>query len=329
MLYRRRSQGTTIAAPMPRKTRPQGRWSHAGDGAEQGRRRQWSFRGGDRRRTSFRRRCNKTVNGRSLLRLTNPERRRRREDRKKRQEEIYLRRFRENFLGFPEGEILPNEHPDFLVETSWGRVGVELTEYHVQESGKSRGSQMRAQEATEDKVLRRADEQYRTKGLPLVAVQVTWHPHEAFGRRRTAELAADLADLVREHLPEPNHSVTIRRLRHPAGWSLPEEVASLYILRWQSISKSSWTPMRAAFVPTIVPPDLQEILRKKEAKVPSYRRHCREVWLLVVARGLEPSTFGGVGQEVEGHQFESGFDRIFLLHHFDGIVTEIHIRRSA
>jgi len=228
-------------------------------------------------------------------------------------------------LGFPEGEILPNERPDFLVETIRGRVGIELTEYHVQESGKSRGSQMRAREATEDEVLRRAAEQYRSKDLPLVAVRVTWHPHEAFGRRRTAELAADL---VRKYLPEPHHSVTIRRHRHPAARNLPEDVASLYILRRQSISKSSWTPVRAAFVPTIVPPDLQGILRKKEARVPSYRRHCREVWLLVVARGLEPSTFGDVGREVKGHRFESGFDRVFLLHHFDGLVTELHIRRA-
>jgi len=40
-----------------------------------------------------------------------------REDRKKRQEVTYLRRFRENFSGFPDGTVLPNEHPDFLVET--------------------------------------------------------------------------------------------------------------------------------------------------------------------------------------------------------------------
>ena len=87
--------------------------------------------------------------------------------------------------------------------------------------------------------------------------------------------------------------------------------------------------MRTAFVPSIAPPDLQEILRKKESKVPSYRRSCREVWLLVVARGLEPSTFGNLGPEVESHRFESGFDRVFLLHHFDGVVTELHIRRVA
>ncbi len=50
------------------------------------------------------------------------------------------------------------------------------------------------------------------------------------------------------------------------------------------------------------------------------------MWLLVIASGLEPSTFGDVGPEVEGHQFESGFDRVFLLHHADEYVTELRVR---
>jgi hypothetical protein len=247
-----------------------------------------------------------------------------REDRKKRQEEAYLRRFRENFAGFPEDTILPNEHPDFLVETSRGRVGIELTEYHGRERSQGRGSPTRAREAMEDEVLRRAADQYLSKGLPPLLVHVTWHPHEVFGHRRTAELAADLADLVRENLPEPNRSVTIRG-HQPAGRSLPQGVASLTVIRRERITKGSWTSVRAAFVPTIAPLDLQEILRNKEAKVSSYRRHCREVWLLIVARGLEPSTFGDLGPEIEGHQFKSSFDRVFLLNYSDGIVTELHV----
>ena len=138
-----------------------------------------------------------------------------REDRKKRQEETYLLRFRENFACFPEGTILPNEHPDFLVETSRGRVGIELTEYHVRESSEGRGSPTRAREGTEDKVLRTASEQYQSKGLPPVAVHVLWHPHQALRSRRIPELAADLANLVLEHLPEPGHEAAIRR-PHPA-----------------------------------------------------------------------------------------------------------------
>ena len=252
-----------------------------------------------------------------------------REDRKKRQEESYLRRFRENFADFPEGTILPHEHPDFLVETSRERVGVELTEYHISEPDEGRGSPTRAREGTEDEVLRRAAEQYRSKGLPPMVVNVLWHTNQALDRRRISELATGLADLVQEHLPEPNQSVTINEHRHPAGRYLPEEVASLTIVRRDSISKGSWTPVRAEFVLTITPSELQRTMRSKEAKVLSYRQHCCEVWLLIVARGFEPSTYGDLGPEVEGHRFTSGFDRVFFLQHFDGLVSELHVGRVA
>ena len=245
---------------------------------------------------------------------------------KKARERAHLNRFKEKFAGFPEGPILASERPDFLMETGQDYLGIELTEYHISEPSEGRGSPTRAREATEDEVLRRAAEQYRSIGLPPVVVNVLWHPHQALDRRRIPELAADLADLVQEHLPEPNQSVTVRDRRNRAGRALPQEIASLTIIRRESIAKGSWTSVRAAFVPTIAPPDLQEILRNKEAKVSSYRRHCRKVWLLIVARGLEPSTFGDLGSDIGGHQFESGFDRVFLLHHADEYVTELHVR---
>jgi hypothetical protein len=74
-------------------------------------------------------------------------------------------------------------------------------------------------------------------------------------------------------------------------------------------------------------PELQKIMRDKEAKVPSYRQECQEVWLLIVARGFEPFTFGDLGSEVAGYRFESGFDRVLFLHYFDGSVSELHVCR--
>ena len=85
--------------------------------------------------------------------------------------------------------------------------------------------------------------------------------------------------------------------------------------------------MRAGFVPTLTPPDLQKVLWDKEVKVSSYRRQCEEVWLLIVARGFEPSTFGDLGPEVGGYRCESGFERVFFLHYFDGSVSELHVHR--
>jgi hypothetical protein len=185
---------------------------------------------------------------------------------------------------------------------------------------------MRALEGTEDKVLRTASEQYQSKGLSPLVVNVLWHPHQALDRRRIQELAADLADLVQEKLPEPGHEAAIRHRRHPAWRSLPQEVTSLSIDRRKNFSKNSWTSVRGSFVPTLTPPELQQIMWNKEAKVLSYRQQCREVWLLIVARGFEPSTHIDFGSEVEVHEFETTFDRVFFLHHADEYVTELRVR---
>jgi hypothetical protein len=42
------------------------------------------------------------------------------------------------------GEVVPFEHPDFLIKTHSRWVGIELTEYHVLEPDEGWGSPMRA-----------------------------------------------------------------------------------------------------------------------------------------------------------------------------------------
>jgi hypothetical protein len=244
----------------------------------------------------------------------------------KARERAYLQRFRENFADFPQGEVTSFERPDFLIKAQSRWIGIELTEFHVQEPDEGWGSPMRALEGKEDKVLRTASKQYQSKGLPPVVVNVLWHPHQALDRRRRPELAADLANLVKEHLPELGHRVAIRYRRHAAWRSLPQEVTSLSIDRRINFSKNSWTSVRGASVPTLTPPQLQKKMRNKEAKVPIYRRQCREVWLLIVARGFEPSTHVDLGPEVEVHAFETTFDRVFFLHHANECVAELRLR---
>jgi hypothetical protein len=70
-------------------------------------------------------------------------------------------------------------------------------------------------------------------------------------------------------------------------------------------------------------------MRNKEAKVPSYRRHSGEVWLLIVARGFEPSTHVDIGPEIESYRFETSFDRVFFLHHANEYVAELRVRDAS
>jgi len=70
-------------------------------------------------------------------------------------------------------------------------------------------------------------------------------------------------------------------------------------------------------------------MRDKEAKLPSYWQECQEVWLLIVAHGFEPSTFGELGPEVEDQEFETSFDRVFVLHHANEYVAELRVRYAS
>ncbi len=223
--------------------------------------------------------------------------------------------------------VIPHEQPDFLVETRQGRIGIEHTEY-VRTPDDSGGSSLRAREHNEDKLLWLASREYESRGLPPVTVYVHWNPHRGPTQSNIQERASALAHLVENNVPEVDENVTIR-YPHPEWRSLPHEVTSLSIYRWGNISDNLWTSVRGAFVPTLTPVELQRIMRNKEAKVPSYRQECCEMWLLVVANGFEPSTHCELAPEVEDHQFETDFDRVFFLHHFNGFVRELRVLSSG
>jgi hypothetical protein len=244
---------------------------------------------------------------------------------KKQIEFRHLRRFQQNFPAFPDGMICVGEAPDFLVNTRHEYIGIEHTQF-FRESNNPSGSRMRARESPEDKVLRLASSRYESRDLPLVWVNVLWKLDELpTSSSRVPELASLLADLVEVHLPKQDGEVAIKH-PHPAWRSLPQEVSSLSIRRKEIFSKNLWVSTRAGFIPTLTPLDLQKRIREKEDKVFSYREKCSQVWLLIVANGLEPSTFGELAPEIEGFLFETSFDRVFFLHYADELLVELNTR---
>jgi hypothetical protein len=246
---------------------------------------------------------------------------------KKETEFRHLRCFQKNLLGFPEGVTCIGEAPDFLVNTPNGYIGIEHTQF-FRESDNPRGSRMRARENTEDKVLRLASTDHESKGLPPVWVNVLWNLDDLpTTSSRVPELASELANSVEDHLPKQDGEVAIK-YPHPAWRSLPQEVSFLSIRRKEIFTRNLWVSTRASFIPTLTPLDLQRRIREKEDKVSSYREQCSQLWLLITANGLEPSTFCELGTEIEDFQFETSFDRVFFLHYADELVVELRTRGS-
>ncbi len=105
---------------------------------------------------------------------------------------------------------------------------------------------------------------------------------------------------------------------------MPPEVSYLSIRHKKVLSKNLWVSTRGSFVPVLTPLDLQKRIQEKEGKVISYRQKCSQVWLLIVAHGFEPSTFGELAPEIEGFRFKTGFDRVFFLHYANELLVELN-----
>lgn len=246
---------------------------------------------------------------------------------KKQAENDQLRRFKEAFASFPRGAIVPNEHPDFIVETEQGNVGVEVTNLYRDSQGGS-GFPLRAEERRQDKILWRAARLYEAKGkgLPFVDVGVYWSFHMAVTKAREQDIAIDLADLVAAHLPSPSDH-TLLAYPHPAWKLLPPEVDHMHVYCPVGLSKNVWGSSRSTAVPKLRAQDIKEAILAKEGKLHSYRRQCSEAWLLIVADGLAPSNHFEWDKEVGELRFDTGFDRVFFLHYANGFVAEL--KRNA
>jgi hypothetical protein len=238
----------------------------------------------------------------------------RKEARGKVSEENHLRRFRNNYSEFPAGKLTLSDHPDFLLETSDGVIGIEHTRY-------IRGN-LGADEHAESKALWLASQAYEHKGYPPDEVHALWSFHEKPTKHTVPQFVDNMSEFVARHLPNPGDEDTIQ-YPHWAWKQMPQEIISLTISRRRSMEKNFWVSNRGGFVPELGPADFEEIIRKKEGKVSSYQQNCSQVWLFIVANGFEPSTHCSLAREIEGFQFDTKFDRVFFLHYFDGFVVEL------
>lgn len=244
----------------------------------------------------------------------------------KKREREHLERFRNACPAFPAGDITETEEPDFIVATLSGNVGIEHTDFHLDDA-RPGGSPLRAQETLRRQVVSSALSRHESRQLPIVDVLLTWSGQHNLTPRRVKQLTPVLADFVEEHMPGSNQ---VARIKYPAdGWeSLPAEITSVRIARFDVLTDNHWDFVRSGWTPSLKPDALSAVIAKKEPKIPTYRQSCREVWLLIVAHGFHESSFSELSDETRGHEFATAFDRIFFFRYFDGDAVELMLRRA-
>jgi hypothetical protein len=244
---------------------------------------------------------------------------------KQARERAHIEAFRAAYSGFPPGIIEMAGRPDFTV-TLGGlgqKLGIEHTEF-FRDDGDEGGSPLKARESLQDKTVRKAREAYERKALWPVDVLLHWAPYYNVVTARVTSLAEEIADTVAVRTPEDG-VVQVENTGLPES-PLANEVNILRIARFAWMTRSVWNSARFDFVPTVERSEVQRILEQKEKNLRAYRKVCSQVWLLIVAEGFAPSSYGDIGTLRE-ERFASSFDQVFFFRFFERDVFRLALSR--
>ena len=195
---------------------------------------------------------------------------------------------------YPEPRVEPGPppEPDVIVWPAGSAtpLGIEVT--HINPLGEAR----RRAEGEADIVVKMAQRQYENAGGPPLIVGVIWSHGFNPVKSRRHQTVRDLVGLVRSNIPAIGERVEL-----DAGISgthaLPHGIDRVSINQVTDI-EGYWHSPRVAFVPDIAVSDVKAALARKNPKHRNYRQAYSATWLVLVASGAGPASWGNIGPEV-------------------------------
>ena len=231
---------------------------------------------------------------------------------KKYHELAHIIAFKGTISDFPEGDIPKDqENPDFPIYANGKTIGIELT--RVFHESKKNGNSLQAEETYVFDIVHKAKELYsKAINVPII-VWIDLRIGTDFKKQSIDTIAAELVHFVKKRIPEQNSYKEVKRTSKIDD-PLSKVVYSVTILRFETLTRSSWIPIGISGAIGILPPEfVQQRIDKKNPRVQDYKQKCDEIWLVIVVYGLLPSSFFEVSGKVISETYSSNFDRTYLF----------------
>lgn len=230
-------------------------------------------------------------------------------NRKKRLEEKYFYEVKNLYPNFPDGEVIPSESPDFLINCHNKIIGIELTRYYKKQDNNTIND--RNIEDYEWEICKRGLKFFQKINKSHVAVQSSWNIKNKLQNKKINTLAQALAEVVNKSIFESNDNHISLNSRHLRNTPLEGYCRSIYIQK--SIKISFWAPIRAAFIGLAVK-QIQETISKKEPNLNRYLSKCEEIWLIIVCEGYHLSSMVSIDDDDETllFSYKTNFDCLLL-----------------
>ena len=227
---------------------------------------------------------------------------------KKRVERAYLELARDWYPAFPPGVLVESEAPDFLVPTSDGQLGFEVTQLFQRPSNSAFAP--RQVESFRERVIGRAEEIYLLSGNPPVDVNA-YFSVRLIEKQRKEQLAQAFSDFVRGNYPEDGKVLNFREGK--ATSTLPSGLGAVSIARPLLGASRRWFASGVGETKLLTRELVAKAISSKNPLVARYRASASKVWLLIAVDIFPFSASFSVPAEVDAWSFDYAFDQVLLL----------------
>jgi len=213
------------------------------------------------------------------------------------------------FQDYPISSLVQwdRERPDGLVRLGEETIGIEVTT--VVEATPRQTVPPQKWEAEARRAVRAAQASFEKRHSRALVVRIDFRPDWRPNKRKATELGDELATMVEERTPS-ELLASDARFKHVQFRDPHPDVSWLFIGYTRQSLGGHWAPALGGQNQYATADDIQETVRRKEARIEIYRRAAAIVWLLIDC----DLTGQGIALDVS-HPIDftvrSGFDRVF------------------
>lgn len=228
------------------------------------------------------------------------------------------------------GDELPRQNPiqkpDFRYQCGKSIIGIEHTE--IKRTKSARGIPSLAQlKGIQREIVKKAERLAAQQGLPPLNVQVLFHDHFYRYPNKGEKAVQGLLTTVLRNIDKVLKAETGNSIKIDA----PDPFVGISMVYAKSgrafgkvwLTDHRWEVMEPGTVSTAFVPELQNRITKKNQKIHDYLKACDECWLLMVADRTRADQKFAFTPEMQGHVYESKFQRTFFLEIAERLLTEL------
>jgi hypothetical protein len=231
---------------------------------------------------------------------------------KKELEILIMQYFSSVFDDFPKGKIESAESPDFIISLGTrNKLGIELTRLNSVSRSLTTGLP-NEENPINDEIVLMASEIFSHNSALNLFVKILFSVKNSIIEERKIQVAVLCANLIAKAVQHNNqHSFFYHII---SGEQLPVGVESILVVNHPVLQTPVWERANNRGVSTDVVDDIRQSIKKKDEKLRIYhKKQLNLYWLLITSDRLRGVKEFYLHQQIDGHEFHSRFQRVFLF----------------